>query len=96
LESKKVFVLLHSQIERGQLVTTQKPSTRKRNFILIENKICELKSFAYLCTPNRKQGWQTARKGADKTAHTVTLIECSTRSLNDGNRQNSKCLIGFG
>jgi hypothetical protein len=33
-----------------------------KNFILIENKICRIKNSSYLCTPNHKQGLQTARK----------------------------------
>jgi hypothetical protein len=38
----------------------------RRIFILIENKIWRLKKSAYLCTPNHKQGLQTARQGLEK------------------------------
>jgi hypothetical protein len=95
LESKKVFVLLHSQIGRSSLAHRKELNTETKNFILIENKIWKVKKSSYLCTPNHKQGLQTARKRVAKLTHTVTSNGSDTRSLNDGNRQNSKCLISF-
>jgi len=38
--------------------------TPTQDFILIEDKIWKLKNSSYLCTPNHKQGLQTARKRA--------------------------------
>jgi hypothetical protein len=93
---KKVFVPLHSQNEKA--VAKQHWSFKKTasDFILIENKIWKLKKFSYLCTPNHKQGLQTTRNWAGNAVHMVTLNECNTRSLNDGNRQNSKYLLSLG
>jgi hypothetical protein len=93
LKSLRTFALPN---RKRPLAHHKLTSTSTKNFILIENKICRLKNFPYLCTPNHKQDLQTARKRAAQLAHTVTLIECGTRSLNDGNRQNSKCLASFG
>jgi hypothetical protein len=41
-------------------------------------------------------GLANGKKRAAKPARTVTSNGSSTRSLNDGNRQNSKCLASFG
>jgi len=65
LESKKILVLLHSQTEESNWLTSKKGLTPTRNFILIENKIWKVRKTSYLCTPNHKQGLQTASKGAE-------------------------------
>ena len=96
LQHKKILHTFALPNRRGLVTTSETDRTPTENFILIENKIWKVKKFSYLCTPNHKQGLQTARKRATQLAHTVTLIECGTRSLNDGNRQNSKYLASFG
>ena len=44
------------------IADNDKGLTPTQNFILIENKIWKVKKASYLCTPNHKQGLQTARK----------------------------------
>jgi hypothetical protein len=61
--SKKICTFALPKRQKG-LSPRRQDWTPKQNFILIENKICRLKSFAYLCTPNHKQGLQPARKRA--------------------------------
>ena len=62
LHHKKKIVLLHSQTGIGYSLTTETDLTPTADFILIENKIWQVRNSSYLCTPNHKQGLQTARK----------------------------------
>jgi type V secretory pathway adhesin AidA len=96
LENQKVCVLLHSQTEKATGWQRIGADINHSIFILIENKNLESQKIFLPLHSQSQTGLANGKKRACETAHTVTSNGSSTRSLNDGNRQNSKCLISFG
>ena len=59
LKSIRTFALPNG---KKLLADNETDLTPTQDFILIENKIWKVRKSSYLCTPNHKQGLQTARK----------------------------------
>jgi hypothetical protein len=93
LQNRQKLPYLCSPLQPEATRRNEKVAERNKNFPVEFGKSESLLTFALPIAEGLANG---KKKGVTYSTHTVTSTGSSTRSLNDGNRQNSKCLTAFG